>query len=476
MSPSRVSVCRRNASALLPLAMLLLPAEEQGQPRRSVPGPLRVSANGRHFIEPDGRPFFWLGDTAWLLLQRTRREDVELYFRTRAAQGFTVIQAALVNGEEQVVGTLGPNAYGDQAFLAGNPASPLVSPGNDIRRAEEYDYWDHVDYVVEQAAAHGLALGLAPLFVGQQGAGYRYLTVDAAFAYGVFLGRRYGHQPHLFWILGGDNTPDSETRKSVWREMARGITIAVAGVEDYERTLMTYHIDGQKSSSEWFHEDPWLDFNMIQVWGDEPTIFPKVGIDYRLTPAKPTVLGEGSYEDSPQYPSGPVGAFNVRRQAYWSYFAGGHYTYGNTNTWNFGTYPRSVTGDWMVALDSTGARHMSALVTILASLEWWTLVPDLSIFTSGTGSGAVQNAALRSSAGDTVLVYLSSPMAVTLRLDGIPADAALATWIDPQSGVRTVIGRMPTTGTVLFTPRAEWQDALLLLEAEDDSPRTGKHR
>ena len=33
----------------------------------SVNGPLRVSEDGRRFVDRDGRPFFWLGDTAWPL-------------------------------------------------------------------------------------------------------------------------------------------------------------------------------------------------------------------------------------------------------------------------------------------------------------------------------------------------------------------------------------------------------------------------
>ena len=30
-------------------------------------GPIRVSENGRHFVDAQGHPFFWLGDTAWPL-------------------------------------------------------------------------------------------------------------------------------------------------------------------------------------------------------------------------------------------------------------------------------------------------------------------------------------------------------------------------------------------------------------------------
>jgi hypothetical protein len=80
---------------------------------------LQVSENGRHLIDRDGKPFFWLGDTAWLLFQMTTRDDAEWYLKTRAEQGFTVIQAAVVMGEERVGGTLRPNLYGDVAFVGG---------------------------------------------------------------------------------------------------------------------------------------------------------------------------------------------------------------------------------------------------------------------------------------------------------------------------------------------------------------------
>ena len=69
-----------------------------------------MSENGRYLVHADGKPFFWLGDTAWLLSQMTTREDADLYLKTRAQQGFTVIQAAVVMGEERVGGTLRPNA------------------------------------------------------------------------------------------------------------------------------------------------------------------------------------------------------------------------------------------------------------------------------------------------------------------------------------------------------------------------------
>src|SRR5712692_59807 len=66
---------------------------------RSVKGmKLRVSANGRHFVDQDGKPFFYLGDTCWLLFQRLNRDEVEQYLKDRAGKGFTVIQAYVIRG------------------------------------------------------------------------------------------------------------------------------------------------------------------------------------------------------------------------------------------------------------------------------------------------------------------------------------------------------------------------------------------
>ena len=44
----------------------------------------------------NGKPFFWLADTAWELIHSTTREEARYYLRTRAQQGFTVIQAVVL--------------------------------------------------------------------------------------------------------------------------------------------------------------------------------------------------------------------------------------------------------------------------------------------------------------------------------------------------------------------------------------------
>ena len=42
-------------------------------------GKLTVSEEGRYLKHENGEPFFWLGETGWLLLQRCDPEEVSFY-------------------------------------------------------------------------------------------------------------------------------------------------------------------------------------------------------------------------------------------------------------------------------------------------------------------------------------------------------------------------------------------------------------
>jgi hypothetical protein len=71
-------------------------------PASTSPG-LKITDDGRFLVRNDGTPFFWLADSAQLLLYRLSREDVDLYLQHRASLGFTVIKT-------QIVSFLGINA------------------------------------------------------------------------------------------------------------------------------------------------------------------------------------------------------------------------------------------------------------------------------------------------------------------------------------------------------------------------------
>jgi hypothetical protein len=426
---------------------------------------LNVAPSGRYLTAGD-KPFFWLGDTVWLLAQAPSREEIELYLRTRAEQGFTVIQLTAVMGEERVWGTTRATTLGDAPFLNGNVLEPTVTPGRDPSNPDQYDYWDHLDYVLERIQAHGLRAALVTYFVGWGGDGYKFLKPENARQYGHFLGARYRGKPEIIWILGGDNTPKTDNQKAVWPLVAKGLAEGLTGKEDYTQVLMTYHINGGASSAQHWHGSPWLDFNMAQTWDAYQNIYPAILSDYDRRPVKPCGLGEGAYEDGPQYPTKPINALVIRKQACWSWFAGGYHTYGNGNVWHFDTCKSESTQTWKAALQSPGAATLRHAKRFLATIEWWKFVPDASLIAEGEGTDRARNVAIRSLEGDAIAVYFASPVPVKIRCEKLsPGENLAARWINPATGEERSAGVFDRQ-THAFTPPADWSDALLHLAAQ----------
>src|SRR5438445_5862471 len=85
---------------------------------------LKVSANGRYFVDQDGKPFFYLGDTCWLLFQRPNREEVEEYLQDRVHKGFTVIQAYVIRGLGERHPDGNRSLLGQSPFIDRDPTKP----------------------------------------------------------------------------------------------------------------------------------------------------------------------------------------------------------------------------------------------------------------------------------------------------------------------------------------------------------------
>jgi hypothetical protein len=438
---------------------LLLPAATRS-------AELGVDRSGR-FLTLEGKPFFWLGDTVWLLAQLPSNDDLESYLKTRAEQGFTVIQLTAVMAEERVWGTLRTSSRGDAPFIDGDVLRPAVTPGKDATDPDQYDYWDHLDYVLERVHAHGFRAALVTYFVGWQGEGYKYLTPEKAHAYGLFLGQRYRGKPEIVWVLGGDNTPDTEEKKSVWTRLARGLAEGLTGSEDYGSVLMTYHINGGASSAQLWHESPWLDFNMAQTWSEYGKIYPAVLSDYQRTPIRPCGLGEGAYEDGPQYPTKPINAVVIRKQACWSYFAGGYHTYGNGNVWHFDSLKAELTQSWKEALRSSGAETLHHAKQFLNQVRWWEYVPDPTLFVEGQGAAASLNVVMRTREGDSMVAYICSPVGIRFHLDRLTMGNRLsARWVNAASGEEQSVS-VTDHDAHRFTLPDGWEDGFLHIRRAD---------
>ena len=105
-----------------------------------------------------------------------------------------------------------------------------------------------------------------------------------------FLGKRYRDKP-IIWVLGGD-WPGRDT-KELSAAMAEGLHAGDSG-----HHLITYHPTGRQSSSFWFQNAPWLNFNFIQSGHFiQNNNYELVTADYAKSPVKPTMDAEPGYEN-----------------------------------------------------------------------------------------------------------------------------------------------------------------------------------
>jgi Protein of unknown function (DUF4038)/Putative collagen-binding domain of a collagenase len=444
---------RLKLTAIVIAVILICPAAATA----AVNGPIKVDPNGRYFVDRDGKPWFWLGDTAWPLYSDYTPTQAEAYLKNRAAKGFTVIQGVLTwvlpsgnDADKNVPDSSDepqPNTFGERPWLDGNPATP-----NDA-------YFKRVDHLVEFASEQGLVLAMFPTWGYYINQTHRLNAANAR-AYGRWLGRRYKDAPNIIWVNGGDRVPAGN--EEVYRALAEGLREGDGGAH-----LISYHPSGWHSSSQFFHSESWLDFNMIETWTAWSEIYPAVSADRMMSPAKPVVLGEGAYENGPEYPQGPITPLIVRRQAWWAVTAGGFITYGQDQMWRMGK-------DWDSTFDTPGAAQVGKMKEIVTGLRWWEAVPDQGMFSSGVSSERTLNTALRSVKGDWALIYLSCQCRVFINLDKILTKNVRATWINPVNGERREAGNFSTGNGVgyMFPPTIiewfetppYWEDAVLVLE------------
>jgi hypothetical protein len=434
---------------------------------------LIISPNHRFIVRQDGSPFFYLGDTAWELFHRLNREEAERYLENRAQKGFTVIQAVAL---AELDGLNAPNAYGHRPLIDNDPTKPDVKdgPGN--------DYWDHVDYIVEQANARNLFIGFLPTWGDKWnkkwGVGGGSFTPESAAIYGEWLGRRYKDRS-IIWILGGDRPVETDQHREIIRAMALGLMKGDGGAH-----LRTFHPPGGNGSSTWWHDSDWLDFNMRQNGhaAEFTGRYDQTRADYDRTPIKPVLDGEPIYEDHPvSFDAKKFGhsiASDVRRPLYWDLFSGacGH-TYGHHSVWQMydpkrGQPINNPLLPWFEAIDQPGAGQMQHAKKLLLSRPFLSRIPDDSVIvtdsvpTSVPGAGRYRFVATRDNTGSYALVYAPIGRTFRVRMDRISGPKIKAWWFNPRSGDATSIGEFPNTGERAFTPpdAGEMTDWVLVLD------------
>ena len=428
--------------------LLIAPALHAQRQKPWDNGRLTVSENGHFLVFENGRPFFWLGDTAWLLTSRLRREEIDFYLQNRAAKGFNVIQVSVLH-------------YWPQFNVYGECATPYYNW--DFRKIDQkgrYGYWDHVDYAIDAAAAQGMYVAIVCTW-GSIIVRGGHMTVDDARSYGTFLAQRYKDKPNIIWVIGGDVAPDrAPGHLEIWNALATSIK------KIDKNHLMTYHPDGRTSSADSFNDAEWLDFNSFQSghrrYGQDNGVpqerYPielnteednwrYVEKAWAMTPVKPILDAEPSYEGLTKGMSRNEPYWTpaeIRRYGYWSVLAGalGH-TYGDNAVMQFyvpgiipSFYPKLP---WYEALDEPASGQMQYLAKLMCTFPFTQGRPDQSVLIGDPGQKHDRLIANRGE--DYLLVYDYTNKQIDVDLDRISGKEKLVFWFEPENGHLKYLGR-----------------------------------
>ena len=421
-------------------------------------GKLKVSENKRFLTFEDGAPFFYLGDTGWELFHRLDKAETQKYLENRREKGFTVIQAVAL---AELDGLNTPNAEGNKPLIDNDPLRPNEA------------YFVHVDWTIKKAGEMGIFIGLLPTWGDkvdkQWGIGPVIFNPENGYQYGKWIGERYKNYPNIIWINGGDRNGGGKN-KAIWDAIA-------AGIKSVDKNhLMTLHPYGEHSSSDWFQQSDWLDFNMCQTGHAQRSysIFKRLIVrDYELKPIKPCFDGEPRYEDHPVGGKPEVlGWFDdadVRQTVYWNLFSGGFgHTYGCHPIWQMFAPGREVVNRarhfWYEDLDLPGAWDLVHARRLMESRPFTSRVPDQSLIVPAYYPETDFVTATR---GDGyAMIYFPTGWSASIELEKIGANEIKGWWFDPRNGKATLIGNFPGTGRKEFsTPtKGRGNDWILVLD------------
>lgn len=436
--------------------------------------------------------FFWMGDTAWLMFHNLNWEDMCIYLENRARRGFNVIQAVAVHHLPA------ENVYGREAFLEGDITRP-DSQGPD-------SYWDLVDRGIRKAGELGMYVALFPHW----GNLASKLTLEEMKGYVGFLAARYGNEPNIIWVTGGD-TKGNEAAE-YWRTMGSLLKKECPG------QLVTFHPFGRTSSIDYFADEHWVDFHMFQsghrrydqrtlrAWDDSHASKDEGKAYYgednwryvldtaKLHGVKPILDAEPSYEHIPQglhLADEPYWSTQqVRRYGWWSVLAGAcGFTYGHNSVMQFfngmgegAFYVRLPWKDALHAPACDSMSHMNRVMNQVLMENWQNAGPAQNLL----GGASVwkeeqkEERIMAFHAGPWLLCYSYSGAEVELDVEKMRKYASsLSTgssdpsvvrcsWMNPESGVESYIGSRKMEGDIMRfqTPAGDeaHDDWLLILE------------
>jgi Protein of unknown function (DUF4038)/Domain of unknown function (DUF5060)/Putative collagen-binding domain of a collagenase len=411
-------------------------------------GPVRVARDHRHFEYADGTPFFWLADTVWDGARLSTPKDWQRYAAVRAVQGFNVALWSATPGVDDQ----------QQSPLGGFPDKVSVNP----------EVFQRLDAKLETLSRAGILSAIVPVKELAQPAAAQ-LTDSQAALVSEYLRARWGADP-VAWLAGFDSADPARSLKR-WRTI--GSTVFAHG----GRGPVVLRATPQTAKSTEL-QPAWVDALGVEIIsGFDPESLSQsfdAGLAGEGHPSQP-LLSVLPYENALNSSGkGRFTAKQVRRAAYWDLFlccppAG--LCYGGEGVMAWDSTPESVDRKgymaslphWERALFMPAAKQMAHVATLMNSIPFWRVEPqiDAVVVRAGTLAPQAQILAAATPEKTLALAYLPEGRTVELALGALPASPNVS-WLNPRTGETTPAVAVVTGGACQF-PTPEPGDWVLVM-------------
>ena len=435
-------------------------------------GFLKVSTNGRYLTYADGTPFFYLGDTHWILsherFDTSNAPGVTSQFKytvdKRVSQGFTVFQSepgwqarsAQIRIHEEGIG----DEEADADFKHGFTSADLAGFANLDRK---------FNYIAGRGLVHANAV------IGWVGDPAQFPIFTEAFMTRLarYWVARYGAYP-VIWTIAQEidksyyGAYDAVTIKK-WFAAASSI----ADSDAYHQPVMPHmeNTDHTTASNSSWSGKPYHSGWAVQ-WQGELTDTGIAQVFWNAVPTKPSVLYESAYDHFWTDSRGALGA------AYKAFQYGMYgYGYGANGIWNdiysksgepadFGTAYEMPAHYfwWRDGADLPTGDQLSYFKHFYTRLKWWRLIPRFSD-TAWSSFVDMSRSLLSSDGQDTYVVFFFSSGTSTGTLNRMVNHFTyLAQWFNPRDGQYKNIGTFTQKGSQWVIPdRPTAEDWVLLV-------------
>jgi hypothetical protein len=439
-----------------------------------------LDPTGSYFLDQKTRhPVFMQGEQAYnLVTELSSTSDIQLYLSTRKSQGFNFIWVAATD-----IGNHDHSPHNNWPTDGSGTAPFSSTPFTEMNET----YFEHLDYVLQQAAAYGFEVLLMPAYAGS---GPTYcsdshgwcLELQAASAaklraFGAQLGQRYANYPNIIWLLGGDldlvDYPGLQAKEeAIVAGLRSGDPNHLITVENEPETTGSNSQDF-KGASAWPSGSWQLDSFYHDASGSrgQKTMNADANSAYTRSDHLPTYLLEDSLEGEFASPS----ELRQRTEKYQAVLGGATLgaVFGNCVVGNLGFHYYECSSwtsstQWRMNFNTSGAKAMRHLGRLFRSREFWKLIPDSSnaVLRGGIGSGTTESVAACSADGQTCIVYdprgnSQNPNIAMSHFSG----TIHGWWFNPQTGSTSDLGIFKEKGRHTFTP-SDGNDWVLVLDLD----------